>query len=178
MADEIQREELTAYLDGEMGDADAQALEERLAKDARLRAELDSLRKAWELLDFLPHPEPSANFTSRTLDKISVVRPSVSESAAATLVAPTGQLPVPLKRPWLARLGWIAAALVLFLLAFVGAGSIGKRGLSPEDPAALEEQLARDLRVVDNLPLYQFADEYAFLLALDQPDLFGEDSGN
>jgi hypothetical protein len=38
----------------------------------------------------------------------------------------------------------------------------------------MEEQMARDLRVIDHLNLYQHGDEMGFVVGLDQPDLFGD----
>src|SRR5437868_14946863 len=68
-----ERADLVAYLDGEL-DADAsQALETRLARDPVARAELEQLRRTWELLDYLPQPEPSAAFTHRTLERVGPV---------------------------------------------------------------------------------------------------------
>src|SRR5689334_5693305 len=66
------RENLVAYLDGELDDATAQSLTARLNTDPNLRAEADALKQAWELLDYLPRPQPTAGFTHRTLDRLTV----------------------------------------------------------------------------------------------------------
>jgi len=56
-----------------------------------------------------------------------------------------------------------------------------RRARSP-DPAAnsqpvdLDQQLVRDLRVIENHRLYEHVDDIQFLRELDDPDLFGEDS--
>src|SRR6478609_3214131 len=67
------RAELVAYLDGELP-ADAQRrVEARLNADAAARTEADTLRRAWDLLDYLPRAEPSTDFTERTLDRVSAM---------------------------------------------------------------------------------------------------------
>ena len=77
--------ELVAYLDGELDPAAARKVEKRLATDPPLRAKAAALKKTYDLLDYLPQPEPSATFTTRTLDKIPAVK--------------SGSLPVPIPEP-------------------------------------------------------------------------------
>ena len=47
-------EELTSYLDGELDPQQVRRIEERLARDADYRAELQRMQRAWDLLDRLP----------------------------------------------------------------------------------------------------------------------------
>src|SRR5438105_4174376 len=90
--DDERQADLIAFLDGEMDEAGAREFEGRLRREPNLRAEADALKRTWELLDFLPQPEPSPTFTSRTLDKVAVLRPASSlavpivESAGSALV--------------------------------------------------------------------------------------------
>src|SRR5262245_42678251 len=100
--DEQEREELVAYLDGELDDQTAQEVEAKLGRDPAARAEADSLRQVWELLDYLPRADPSANFTHRTMDKLGAVRPSASVPAATR--TPSG-------RGWWFAAAWAAAAV-------------------------------------------------------------------
>src|SRR5229473_2045109 len=55
---EDERAELVAYLDGELNEEAAQVLEARLSREPDLRAEAEALKRTWELLDYLPRPEP------------------------------------------------------------------------------------------------------------------------
>src|SRR4051794_27325674 len=71
--DDKDQEDLSAFLDGELDEATSQALEARMTLDSHVRAEADSLRKAWDLLDHLPRSEPSPDFTQRTMHSIAVV---------------------------------------------------------------------------------------------------------
>jgi hypothetical protein len=87
---EQERSDLVAFLDGELAGEAARKMETRLSQDATVRAEADALKRAWDLLDFLPKPEPSPSFTHRTLDRISPVRLTASQTAAATGLTPSG----------------------------------------------------------------------------------------
>src|SRR6266487_2460238 len=69
-----ERAELVSYLDGELPKAAVRALEAKLTTNPHLRTEVETLRKTWELLDHLPKPEPSPDFASRTLDRVSTIR--------------------------------------------------------------------------------------------------------
>jgi anti-sigma factor RsiW len=158
---EQEREELVAYLDGELDVERARALEARLGRDPQARAEAESLNKTWELLDYLPKPAPSSNFTSKTIER---------------LTGTMRKLPPP-RRPWPTWAGascWAAAVL----LAVGGGWCVGRWQADARDArtrAALEEEAARHLHAIEHQGLYANVDDLAFLEALDQPDLFGED---
>lgn len=162
--DDADREDLIAYLDGELDEAAARQVEVRLNLDAEARAEAELLRRTWDLLDYLPRPEPSPAFTSQTLDRISAFRS-----------APTGAVAQPRWRPWVLGVGWAAALLVASAGAFaaVSGWPFQKDG----DPAGaeLDQRLVQDLRVIEHKRLYEQLDDIQFLRALADPDLFGED---
>lgn len=54
---------LSAYIDGELTDAERQSLEERLSSDALLQQELNSLRATVSLINLLPEMQAPHNFT-------------------------------------------------------------------------------------------------------------------
>jgi anti-sigma factor RsiW len=158
--DDEQREDLVAYLDGELDEEAARALEAKLSLDPAVRVEADQLRRTWELLDYLPRAEPSPSFTHRTLDRVSALRPAKSQSV------PGAQR----RRPWLIGLGWAAAVLL--------AGTLGYAGVNLVYPLdRTDEELARDLRVIEYKRLYEPVDDLDFLRELDNPDLFGDEGG-
>ena len=70
---ENDKAELVAYLDGELDEQATQAVEARLATDADARAELDTLKQTWGMLDYLPKASPSPNFTNRTMERLTLV---------------------------------------------------------------------------------------------------------
>src|SRR5438132_9195982 len=94
---EQDRDDLVAYLDGELDEDSARQLEAKLTLDPEARAEADALEQTWGLLDYLPRPEPSPSFTHRTLERLAVRTSPVQKSAASR---------------WLAGLGWAAAVLL------------------------------------------------------------------
>jgi anti-sigma factor RsiW len=152
-----EREELVAFLDGELTEDDAHKVEAKLNVDPGARAEADALRRTWDLLDFLPRPEASPDFTHRTLERVGPVRKTQ---------------PVP--RRWRLRAAVVGVAWAASLLVAVAAGHTGmsvflKRG-------SAERDLVRDLRVIENKRLYELGEDMEFLRDLDQPDLFGDET--
>ncbi len=67
--------ELVAYLDGELDADAARKVEARLQTDPDARARAEALKKSYDLLDYLPRPEPSPTFTTRTLEKLPALKP-------------------------------------------------------------------------------------------------------
>jgi anti-sigma factor RsiW len=151
-----EREELVAFLDGELTEDDAHKVEAKLNLDPRTRAEVEALRKTWDLLDYLPKPEPSANFTNRTLERIAPVRKTQTMPRRRFRVAALG-------------LAWAAALLIAVAAGYSGMALFLKsRGPTDKD-------LARDLRVIENQHLYEVGEDMDFLRQLDQPDVFGDE---
>jgi anti-sigma factor RsiW len=156
---EQEQADLVAYLDGELGGEAARALETKLSLNPAARAEAESLKRTWGLLDYLPQPEPSPNFTHRTLEKMAPIR--------TTTARPIRR---PSRRPWLIGAGWTAAVLAAAAAGYIGVGMIsGGRDSTDRD-------LTRDLRVIENKRFYDHVDDLDFLKSLDQPDLFEEDA--
>jgi len=153
------RADLVAYLDGDpsLDRETARKIETRISLDPILRAEADTLKRTWDLLDYLPRPEPSPNFTHRTLDKVAT-------RETRKVLRQTRQRP-----RWLWGAGWAAAVLVAGLAGYLAA-------LSLFPPRPTERDLVRDLRVIENLCSYEEVETLDFLHELDQRDLFGEDS--
>src|SRR5262245_24325097 len=164
------RADLVAYLDGELGPDEQQGVEARLGRDPAARAEADTFKRVWELLDYLPRAEPSTDFTQRTLSRVSAlpveaVRPPASPPAAV---------------PWYPRpaLGYPAwAALLVLALAW------GYRLAPPPEPAApppvdldTDPVFAREPRLIELLPLYLPVETLDYLLRLDAPDAFEDDT--
>src|SRR5262245_31557965 len=153
------RAELVAYLDGELDEKATQEVEARLSRDPQARAELDTLRRTWDMLDYLPQPEPSASFTHRTMERVSALRPAVRTASFRRW------------RPWAGAAGWAAA----LLLAGLGGYAVSSRLAQPVSPTVaevdLDEQLVRDLRLVENRRLYEHVDDLDFLWALADPEL-------
>ena len=166
-------EELVAYLDGELDPKAAEAFATRLSLDPKLRAEADALQRAWDILDVLPRPQPSAAFASRTLSQVVPVPGggsgtqflARSGSAAATMPA------IPNPRPGAGF--WLGSALVILLAA--AGGYFGHRAVAPPPkPAAVDPPL-EDVPLMKNLRLYRHVDDVDYLKKLDSPELFGDE---
>jgi anti-sigma factor RsiW len=153
------RANLTAYLDGELDEETAQALEAKLSQDPNARAEVEALRQAWTMLDYLPRSAPSATFTHRTMERLSLERRPVE----------TGKMPAGRAGSWFGPVAWAAA---MVLAAWIGWYASQRLWQPTPDP---DEALVRQLRLIEKWRAYEMVDDVEFLRALDDPDLFGED---
>jgi anti-sigma factor RsiW len=169
-----QRAELVAYLDGELPKPAAQAMEAKINTDPRMRAEVETLRRTWELLDYLPKPEPKAGFASRTLDRVSTIRMPTFQFPAGAWKRGAGSR----WRHWTFGIGWAAAVLVAALAGYGSGRLLSSRTGLPDNTATTEiqPQLVKDFRVIENQRLYLHADDLDFLRALQDPELFGEEN--
>jgi anti-sigma factor RsiW len=144
--------DLVAYLDGELTGEAARAVEAKLSLNPAARTEAETLRRTWELLDYLPRPQPSASFTHRTLQRLTPMRGHEW---------PRGR--------WFGlAAGWAAALLV--------AGWTGYAGYTwfvPRAPG--ERELLHDLRIIENKRYYDRVEDLDFWRALDTPELFGDE---
>lgn len=163
---EEDRENLVAYLDGELDDDTARAIEARINVDPDVRAEADALKQAWEMLDFLPRPEPSSNFTHRTMERLILQRP-------------LSTMTMPRQRTGQRGLNWLTFAAGLALAG--AAGFVLAVWLWPKPPSStgsdqLDAILIEDMRVIENKHLYDHIEDLDFLKKLDEADLFDADS--
>jgi hypothetical protein len=168
------RADLVAYLDGELDDSAARTIETKLNLDPQARAEAIALRKTWEMLDYLPRAEPSADFTQHTLQRLTVqCPPAVAEKRGWPW--------------WSIGAGWAAAVLLAAAAGFLGANYLTRS----EDPPVritdenqnpfdrmsdgeVEKSLVQNLRVLENRKLYENVDDMEFVQKLNDPDLFGD----
>jgi hypothetical protein len=195
MADPVEAE-LVAYLDGELDPSAARRVEAKLAADPALRTRAAALKKTFDLLDFLPRPEPSPTFATRTLDKLPAVKSSpavpatpgsptaptpvpVSSSTPVVLASGSGVVPPtappPVGRAWAWAAGVLVAAGLALGLGYLGAAAARSYlfPAGPKDPA--DNLPLADLRVIENLPLYAVVDDFEFVTRLAEPEYFGED---
>jgi hypothetical protein len=167
-------EDLVAYLDGELDATASQGVESRLAQDAQTRQKAQDYQKTYDLLDYLPKPEPSPNFASRTLTRIDA--PAASKAAiptapttgtafnfsnASSIAVPS----LPASKPW--GLGtW--AVLAAFALA-VGylAHLLAKPHLNAKPVQPLQQ-----VRLLERLPLFAGVDDLNFARQLYEQELF------
>ena len=116
-----QFEQLSAYLDGELKADQALKLEQALADDAELAAELDSLRKTRQLLQGLPAEPAPENFAHNVLAHWRRRHPVGREGLGGPLRASR----------------WISLAAAAIVLFAAGAGMYIVVNLPPELPTEL-----------------------------------------
>ena len=156
------RANLTAYLDGELDEEATQALEAKLSQDPAARAEVEELRQAWTMLDYLPRSSPSATFTHRTMEKLSLERRPIE----------TGKMPAGRGSFWLSPAGWAAAVLAAAVLGYFSSQHLWQPTPDPDEP------LVKHLQLIEKWKAYEAVDDVEFLRALDHPDYFGDDVGS
>ena len=162
--------ELVAYLDGELDDDDTRSVEARLALDAATRARAEQYKKTFDLLDYLPKPEPSPNFASRTLTRLQPVLAGPS-GPAPRLSASAPALPAPRRSPWPEAVLWVLA-----LVAVGAAGYFGHALVRPPNPPPEAEKFDQaDLPLIHDLPLYLGVDDLDFLRRLREGEVFDDD---
>jgi hypothetical protein len=149
-----QRDNLVAYLDGELEEDTTQYIDQVLAKSEVARHEVEALARTWELLDLLPKPNATETFTERTLTtlRVSEVRTNVAD------------------QPWFAyvRKGAVAVVWLAVLAASASLGfMITSRWI--DNP---NTELLTDLRLFKNLDLYLEADSMNFVAQLQRMGSF------
>lgn len=153
-------EELVAYLDDELDTAACAAIERRLADDEAYRQKLLELQKTWDLLDSLPRANVGEKFTQTTVEL-------VVQRAAEDVQQQRSRRDL---RRWFLRAGTLAAAVVAGLAGFAVVHRVTSRA---------NEQLVRDLPVIESIDAYEYAESVEFLRQLDKSGLFaseGDDS--
>jgi anti-sigma factor RsiW len=153
------REELVAYLDGELDAEASERVDQRLRTDAQYQKKLQELQRAWDLLDELPRAYVSDSFTQSTVEMVAL-------SAAADL-----QQTQALQKRQKAT-GAIVVGACIVVAAGLGYAIMAQR---LDDP---NQRLVRDLPVIENVHLYSVAESTDFLRELEKSGLFNEDSSN
>lgn len=153
-----ERANLVAYLDGELNEAEAQAIATKLTKSVTARREIEVLEKTWSMLDHLPRPQVSDDFTARTLTEVQ--RLSTEGDKFESAVRQTTQ-----------RFLRVAVWLVVGLLT-VGTGYAITQWVWPNPTA----RLARDLPIAEHLDEYREVGDFELLDILAHSSEFGTDA--
>ncbi|HSG73251.1 MAG TPA: hypothetical protein VLA12_22740 [Planctomycetaceae bacterium] len=132
------RENLVAYLDGELDDSTTSAVEEVLSESQVARHEVEMLTRTWEMLDLIPKEHASPDFTQTTLQTVRL--------ADTNEPGMTSEQVVPYLRLVMGILIWLTGTVLASW-----AGFMITRAWTP-NPA---EELIQDLPVVENLHRYQ-----------------------
>jgi anti-sigma factor RsiW len=152
-----ERANLVAYLDGELDDSESRAIATKLAHSATARRELEVLEKTWELLDYLPRPKATEDFTARTLTEIT--RADLEGGRLGTAVRQKAEQVVR-----------VAVATAAAVLAF-GVGYAIMLWVWPNP----SERLTRDLPIAEHLDAYRDVGTFDFLKELVESPEFNAD---
>lgn len=149
-----QRENLVAYLDGELEETDSQLIDRILAKSDVARHEVEALSRAWEMLDLLPRPKASSEFTEKTMTtlRLNEIPSNITD------------------QPWFLYVRRGAVATV-WLAAIALSGIIGLLATWQWYPNPSKD-LLNELPVVKHLDIYSEVDSIEFLEALHRDGVF------
>lgn len=151
------RDNFVAYLDGELPADDAQGLEKVLADSPVARKDVEMLVRTYDLLDLLPRPQATVEFTQKTMAtaKLIDIKPDVTQTA------------------WYKQTQLIVTAAVsLAVLSAVGfVGYLATTRWVPTE----DDLLLQDLQVINNLDEYSQVGQVEFLEKLQgQPTMMQE----
>lgn len=138
--------QIVAYLDGEADDENAARIEKEMTRDDGIRREIESLQRAWDMLDHLPMPATNADFSRRTAQL-------ATQSLSA--MQPSNQ------QRWLWPLLWLGGVATAFA---IGVGGALAR-------SSVDDTLTADPALLANLDLYRAVGDVAFVDQLQSEGL-------
>ncbi len=147
------REQLVAYLDGELTAEESRRVEELLASNPAIRDEIARLESTWRMLDTLPRAEADEAFTRTTVEIVALHAAQEVEGA---------QRQQPRRRN--VRLVLLAGGM--FLAGFLG--FLLADWLWPHP----DESLLRDYPVLEQMDPYRQVDNIDFLRKLYEQGWF------
>lgn len=161
------KEELVAYLDGELPDEAALRVEKTLVEDAAVRSDVEQLTKSFDLLDLLPDSKASDGFAEKTLTaiRIQTSAPKAEASANGSPAEQTRSTHSQIAIRWGIR---GVAFLGLLFAATSGFNGAFKQNSEPID------ELLTELPVIQRLDEYEEIGDVEFLKSLSESGLFDE----
>jgi len=144
-------EEIVAYLDGEADDASADSIEQQMARDPGVRREIDSLQRAWDMLELLDMPKPSGDFSRQT---VQLATQSVKAEA----------VPIIKRRVWFLPAIWSIGAIAAFTAGWF---------LTMGRPS-VERRINEELPILEKLDAYRATGDIEFLKRLKKENLLDQ----
>lgn len=154
-----ERENLTAYLDGELDEKAANEIEQKLTRSEVARREVDILARTWDMLGLLPRVNVSGEFSRKTM--------AFARQAEEPQLLDRSKL-------WLKygqRVAYAAAWGTAICLAAYGGFQVTSR-LIPDESRLLVEELP----IIENLDNYKEIGEVEFLQQLRTSRVFQEEA--
>jgi anti-sigma factor RsiW len=152
-----QRENLTAYLDGELDEAATQEIEQVLAVSEVARHEVDMLARSWDMLNVLPAHKASGEFTRKTMTNLRAAEQPGS-GAVGDMVSRN------------ARRGAVLTFWVAILAACGYASFVATNRWVPNEA----EQLLQAYPIAEHLDKYSQVGSIEFLRELQAKHTFAE----
>lgn len=151
---DVDAEQLTAYLDGELSGEELAIVEQRLLDDQAFRDLMQKLQSSWDMLDSLPQTGVRDAFVRTTMEMVTRAADADNETG---------------RRPWLPT--WLAVLLGFAVIpAAVGWASYS---MTEQQNRAPREELIENLPLIENYDRYTRVDlDIEFLENLDAADLF------
>ena len=149
-----QRDNLVAYLDGELDETESQQIDRVLARSEVARHEVEALSRAWDMLELLPTSKASSEFTNRTMSTLQLAETSFDYA----------------EQPWYIAARRGAVALV-WLGALAASGVIGFLAAWQWYPNPYQKMLA-ELPLLRQLDVYAEVETIEFLEGLNREGLF------
>lgn len=118
---QAQREQLVAYLDGELSAEESRAIESQLSSSGSVRKEMQRLDKIWHALDDLPQVTVDDRFSRSTVELIT--QDAEQQVSQLTTAMPQQRR----QRRWGAWIACLATAMVGFVLMRAAATSEDRR---------------------------------------------------
>jgi hypothetical protein len=150
-----ERDNLTAYLDGELEEQVAAVIEQKLTRSEVARREVDILSRTWDMLNLLPRPSVSEEFSRKTMSMARLENQPTSWDWYTSSILWSGRIAI--------LVGW---GLAIGLVAYVGY-SLTNRWIP--DPS---RQLVEELPLIKNLDNYKEIGDIEFLRQLAKRDPF------
>lgn len=151
------RDNFVAYLDGELPPEVATKLEGVLADSPVARKDVEMLVRTYEMLDLLPRPQATTEFTQRTMATVKL-----------------GDVKSDLTQSWWYKRAHLAVVAAAGVGILVVSGLLGYASTNRWAPSN-EDLLLRDLPIIQNLDDYRQVGQHEFLERIEgQPHLMQE----
>lgn len=167
MSSDKEKEELVAYLDGELPDEVASRVEKSLVDNASVRRDVEQLTKTFDLLDLLPTSQASDCFAEKTLTAIRT-QAEVPTTESTDKEATSEKLRTNYSQQAIVWGIRAAAFLGLLFVATSGFNGAFKQNSEPMD------ELLTELPLIQRLDEYQEIGDVEFLKSLSESGLFDE----
>lgn len=167
MSSDRKKEELVAYLDGELPDEAASRVEKSLVDDPAVRRNVEQLTKTFDLLDLLPASQASDGFAEKTLTAIRM------QSSEPKPESTKNDAPVDTPQRNYSEFAtvWSIRAAAFLGLLFVATAAFN--GTFKQNSKPIDELLT-ELPVIQRLDEYEEIGNVEFLKALTESGLFDE----